>query len=464
MNTSLSYFRRPNSAALAFIVGASVWFVIGTFYGLFSAIHLVAPEFFDNIPWLVFGRTRPIHVNSVIYGFVSGTLIGCGVYYVPALLRTRLWSEPLGWISFALWNATVLSGPLGFSFGYTQGREYAEYIWMADAALMLAVLTMLVNAIMTILHRKVNALYISVWYFVGTFLWTAGSYPIGNVMWHPRTGAESGLLDSIFLWFYGHNLVGLILTPLAVGAAFYVIPYITNAPLYSQTLSHIGFWTLIIFYSHIGAHHILQAPIPNSLKAVSIADSLAMVIPVFTVLANLWLTARGRGGVLLRHPAGRFVLAGTIWYLLTCVQGPLQSLPALQKVTHFNNWTVGHSHIAVLGFSGFIALGAMWLIVPQMTGRRVYSGKLVFAQFWLVTFGLTGFLAVLTIAGLIQGQAWYNGEVVVRVLPEIHPYMILRLAFGLSIISGAVIGLYNLLMTLYRGPRFDPVLEEDYFA
>jgi hypothetical protein len=157
------------------------------------------------------------------------------------------------------------------------------------------------------------------------------------------------------------------------------------------------------------------------------------------------------------------VLAGTVWYLLTCVQGPLQSVPALQKVTHFNNWTVGHSHIAVLGFSGYIALGAMWLIVPQLTGRRVYSGKLVFSQFWLITFGLTGFLAVLTIAGLIQGQAWYNGEVVVRVLPEIHPYMILRLAFGLSIISGAVVGLYNLLMTLGRGERFDPELDGDYF-
>jgi cbb3-type cytochrome c oxidase subunit I len=458
------FYRRTNSAALAFIVSGAIWFVIGTLYGLISAIHLVAPEFFNNIPWLVFGRTRPIHVNTVIYGFVSGTLMGCGVYYVPALLRTKLWSEPLGWITFGLWNGVVLSGPLCFSFGYSQGREYAEYVWVADVMVVAAILTMFVNAVMTILNRKIDVLYVSVWYFVGTFMWTAWSYPIGNVMWHPTTGAEAGMLDSIFLWFYGHNLVGLILTPLAVGAAFYVIPYITNTPLYSQLLSHIGFWTLIIFYSHIGAHHILQAPIPNSLKAVSITDSLAMTIPVFTVLANLWLTARGRGGVLLRHPAGRFVLVGTAWYLLTCIQGPLQSLPSLQKVTHFNNWTIGHSHIAVLGFSGFIALGAMWLVVPQITHRRVYSRKLVCAQFWLISFGLTGFLFVLTIAGLIQGQAWRNGEVIVRVLPEIHPYMILRLAFGLSIISGAVIGLYNLLMTLYRGPRFDPELDEDYFA
>jgi len=461
---NLDYFRRPNSAALAFILGGAVWFVVGTFYGLLTSIQFISPEFFNNIPWLVFSRIRPSHVNTVIYGFVSGTLIGCGVYYVPALLRTKLWSEPLGWISFGLWTAVVLSGPATFSFGYSQGREYAEYIWSADVALVAAILTMLVNAVMTILHRKTGVLYVSVWYFVGTFLWTAGVYPIGNVMWHPSTGAESGLLDSILLWFYGHNLVGLILTPLAVGAAFYVIPRITNTPLYSHTLSLIGFWTLIIFYSHIGAHHILQAPIPNSLKAVAIADSLAMAIPVFTVLVNLWLTARGRGGALLRHPAGRFVLAGTILYLVTCVQGPLQSLPALQEVTHFNNWVIGHAHIGVLGFSGFIALGAMWLVLPQAVGRKVYSDKLVFAQFWLITFGLVGFATVLTMAGLIQGHAWYHGELEYEVLPWIHPYFVLRTVFGFLIFSSAVVGLFNILMTLYRGPRFDPALEEDVFA
>src|SRR4030042_1610181 len=328
----LDYFRRPHGGSLAFFVLGPIWVGIATFYGLLSAIHLVAPEFFNNIPWMVFGRTRPAHTNTVIYGFVAGTLIGCGAYYMPTLLRTKLWSEPLGWISFVLWNVTVLSGPTAFAFGYTQGREYAEYVWVADVALEGAVLTMLLNAVMTLVTRKADVLYVSVWYFVGTFLWTTWVYPIGNVMWHPGTGAESGLLASILLWFYGHNLVGLILTPLAGGAAFYVIPYITSTPLYSHTLSLIGFWTLIIFYSHIGAHNILQAPVSNSLKAVSIADSLAMAIPVFTVLANLWLTARGRGGALPQHPPRRFVLVGTVWYLLTCIQGPLQSLPALPEV------------------------------------------------------------------------------------------------------------------------------------
>ncbi len=445
------FLDRPKSASQAFLVAGAAWFVIGTLYGLVSAIDLVAPELFNNIPWLVFGRSRPIHVNTVIYGFVTGLLLGSGLHYVPALLRTRLWSERLGWIGCFFWQLTVLSGPLTFSFGYSQGREYAEYLWVFDASLVISVVILLFDMLMTVASREEDTLYVSVWYFVGMLVWTCGVYPIGNVMWRPATGAVPGLLDSIFLWFYGHNLPGLVLTPLALGAAYYVLPRITNTPLYSHTLSLAGFWTLVALYSHIGGHHILQAPIPNWLKVYSVVDSMAMVIPVGIVLANLWLTARGRGGAIWRDPAGRFVMAGTLWYLITCIQGPFQSLPSVQTVTHFNNWTVGHAHIAVLGFSGFIALGALWHVLPLAAGRRLYSERLVNLQFGLIVTGLAGFFAVLTIAGLIQGSAWYNGEMVYRVLPQIGVYMALRAMLGMLIASAAILGLYNAVKTITSG-------------
>ncbi|HEX2926539.1 MAG TPA: cbb3-type cytochrome c oxidase subunit I, partial [Ruminiclostridium sp.] len=247
----LEYTKKPGSSALAFLMAGSVWFVIGTLYGMVSAIHFVAPEFFNNIPALTFGRERPIHINTVVYGFVINTLIGSGMYFVPAVLRVKLWSESMGWLSMLFWNLAVLSGPLTFSFGITQGREYSEYIWIFDVSLFLSVLLIIFNTIMTIKIRREDTLYVSVWYFLATFLWTAGSYFLGNVMWHPKTGALEGLIDSIFLWLWGHNLPGLLLTPLAVGAAYYVVPRITKTPIYSHSLSLIGFWTLVALYSHI---------------------------------------------------------------------------------------------------------------------------------------------------------------------------------------------------------------------
>lgn len=453
------YLGSTNSASAAYLVAGAVWFFLGASYGMTTAIHLVSPEFFNNIPWLVFGRTRPSHVNTVIYGFVVSAGVGAALHYVPALLKTRLWSERLGWLSWLFWQAAVISGPACFSFGISQGREYAEYIWPFDCCVMAALLLLLVNLVMTVANRTEKSLYVSVWYILGMALWTAGVYPIGNVMWNPPSGAMPGLLDSIFLWFYGHNLVGLLLTPAALGAAYYVIPRVCKTPLFSHTLSLVGFWALVAIYTHIGGHHILQSPIPQWLKTLSVVDSMAMIVPVMTVLINLWLTARGRFGMLWHDIAGRWVLVGTLWYLVTCIQGPIQSLPSVQKVTHFNNWTIGHAHIAVLGFSGFIALGAMWHVLPAVAGREIWSRRLLNIQFGLVMFGLAGFFAVLTTAGLIQGHAWYNGETEYRVLPQIVPYMALRAMLGLFIITGALLGLINVILTFTHGPRPQPPVD-----
>ncbi len=405
----LAFTRKPNSASHAFLTAGALWFLIGTLYGMTSAIHMVAPEFFNNIPALVFGRTRPAHVNTMVFGFVTSMLLGFSLYAVPALLKTRLWSEPLAWLSFVCWSGAVLGGELTFPFGLSQGREYAEYIFPLKCLIVFSVLTLLLNMIMTVIHRREKTLYVTVWYVFGMLMWTALIYPIGNVMWNPQHGALPGLLDSIFLWYYGHNLVGLLLTPLAVGAAYFVVPRVTNTPLYSHTLSLVGFFTLVAIYSHIGGHHLLQAPIPDWLKNVSVVDSIMMFIPVFVALANIWLTARGKFGALWHNLPGRFVLAGTLWYLVTCTQGPIQSLPAVQRVTHFTNWVIGHSHISVLGFAGFIAIGAMYHVLPMVTGREVYSRKLMSVQFSLMLFGLMGFFLVLSTAGLIQGGRGWTG-------------------------------------------------------
>lgn len=455
-----AFTRKTNSAALAFLITGSFWFLVGTLYGMTTAIHLVAPEFFNNMAFFVFGRTRPVHVNTMIYGFVTMTLIGASLYFVPALLKTRLWSERLAWVAYVAWTIAVFSGEVTFPMGLTQGREYTEYLWPFDWLIMLAIVTLLINVLMTTARRKINALYVSIWYVVGMLIWTAGVYPIGNVMWNPPSGALPGLLDSIFLWFYGHNLVGLLLTPLAVGAAYFVVPRVTKTPLYSHTLSLIGFFSLVTIYTHIGGHHLLQAPIPNWLKNISVVDSMMMFIPVFAALTNLFLTARGKVGMLWHDMGGRFVLAGLLWYLLTCIQGPLQSLPNVQKITHFTNWTIGHSHIAVLGFSGFIALGALYHVLPQVSGREIYSKRLMNVQFGLVMVGLTGFFLVLTSAGLVQGGAWSDGQTEYEVLPMIIPYMVLRAMLGLTIITGAALGLYNVLMTVFRGRRIETTIPE----
>jgi cbb3-type cytochrome c oxidase subunit I len=432
---------------------SAVWMAIATLFGLTTAIQFIAPDLLGNIPWLSLGRIRAVHTNLVIFGFVTPGLISAALYIVPRLLQTTLYSEKLGMLTVFIWNIFLVSMVITLSMGLTQGREYAEAIWSIDVLVAVTFCLLFINLFMTIRQREEPILYVSVWYITAAVILTILVYGIGNVIWVPGAGALTGIPDAIILWFYGHNVLGLLLTPLAVGVAYYVIPSACRTPLYSHTLSLVGFWVLLVIYSHIGTHHLLQVPAPTWLKVIAIVDSIGMIIPVAVVLINLWYTVRGKLGEIHADIGAKFVFTGTVIYLLTCIQGPLQSLPQVQRVTHFSFWVVAHAHMGVLGFSGMIALGGIYYVLPKITGRALYSKLLADLQYWLVLIGLSGFMISLTIAGLIQGNGWLNGETVYRILPQLHIYNIVRASMGLMIVVGALIGLYNIFRTLFSKPE-----------
>ncbi len=432
-----------------FFLSSAIWFVVGTLAGLIDATHMAAPDLLGNISWLVFGRLRPMHTNIVIFGFVGSALLGAAQYVVPALLQTPLWSERLGKTSLGIWNLSIVAGTVTLSLGYSQGREYAEWIWPVDVSVLSAFALVFYNLLQTAIRREEKLLYVSNWYIFAALIFTFFIYFFGNALWNPATGAITGMPDAILAWFYGHGVVGLFLTPLAIGIAYYIIPIVSRSPLYSHTLSLVGFWSILTIYTHIGTHHLLQTPVPTWLKVLAITGSIAMLAPVMTVLVNLWLTMRGRLGYIHSDIGGKFVFAGLVWYILTCLQGPLQALPVIQRVTHLNNWVIAHAHMGVLGFSGTIALGGLYFILPRITNRPIYSSRLADIQYWLVLLGMAGFFGVLTAAGLIQGNSWLNGETVYRVLPAIHSYMVWRLGIGVLLFGGAVIGLYNVYRSIY---------------
>jgi len=437
------------ATAKGFCITAAFWMVIGTLYGLIGAIELVAPDFLGNIGWLVFGRIRTVHTNLVIFGFVTPALLSVGHFIVPRLLRTQLFSEKLGIFIVCLWNVIVAAILITLSIGLSQGREYAEAIWEIDILVAIAFALMFINMIMTIRNRQEPLLYVSVWYITAAIILTLIVYAIGNVIWVPGAGALTGIPDAVILWFYGHNVLGLLLTPLAVGIVYYVIPSATRTPLYSHTLSLAGFWSLLVLYSHIGTHHLIQVPAPTWLKVVSIVGSIGMVIPVMIVLINLWYTVKGKMRAIHENIGAKFVFTGTVFYLFTCIQGPIQSLPQVQRLTHFSNWVVAHAHMGVLGFSGMVAIGGIYFILPKMTGRSIYSKTLAEFQYWMILIGLVGFMVVLTTVGLVQGNSWLNGETIYRILPQVHNYYIVRAGLGVLIVTGAVVGLYNMIRSIF---------------
>lgn len=438
----------PGSATRRFFLTSAFWLLVGLSFGLLGATAMIAPDLLPAFAQLTFGRVRPTHINLVIFGFLLSAFFGGLLHVVPTVCRTTLSYERLANFGVWFWNLVILGIVFALPHGYTQAREYAELPWILDIGVLAAVALLAFLVFATTARRKENLLYVSVWYIAGGLLWTFFVYAVGNVIWNPPTGSWQGINDQILLWFYGHNVVGLVVTPQAIALAYYIIPRATRTPLFSHSLSLFGFWALLVMYTHTGTHHLLQAPVPQWLKVISIVNSIALLIPVFAFLTNIWLPIKDRFGRIYDDVGAKMVFTGTIWYFVTCLQGPFHSLPSVQRITHFTQWVIAHAHIALFGFGGFIAMGSAYFILPLVTGRPLYSKRLANLQYWLMLIGLTGLFLSLTFAGLIQGEGWVNGEVVYRLLAQLQRYFIIRGISGIMIWLGGLFFVVNVFMTI----------------
>jgi cbb3-type cytochrome c oxidase subunit I len=449
------------SASRNFLFSAVFWLTFADTVGLVAAIEMISPDFLAGIPWLVFGRLRALHTNGVLFMWLSMAQVGIFFYIVPRLCGTRLHSEILGNITVILWNFLGIGAVLTLTNGLTQGREYAELIWPLDVIVMTGLLLAGYNIYRTIMARTEKKLFVSLWYIMGTMVWMPMLYFVGNVMWQPvllagpqtniagfPSGSLMGITDVTWQWFYGHNVLGYWFTTSGVAAVYYLVPVITRSPLYSHLLSLIGFWSIAFFYGLVGMHHVLQSPIPGWMKTLAVVGSLGLFIPVITFLTNIWMTMRGNWGKIYESLPLKYVMAGTVFYFITCIQGPFQAIQGFNRLIHFTNWIVGHAHLALLGTFSFWAMGAIYYIIPVSLKRRIYNPALAEAQFWVLLAGFLLMMLSLQIGGLIQGAAWLNGDSVYKVLPELKPYLTARAISGALIVISGVMQAWNIYKTV----------------
>jgi cbb3-type cytochrome c oxidase subunit I len=442
---------RENGASAVFILSGAVWILVGTLMGLILALQFVFPDLFRGIPWLVFSRLRSAHVNTVLFAFLSTAMIGTWFYMVPRLTGRKLWSEGLGYLTAFLWNAAVAVGVVGLLTAHSQGREYAEFVWVIDVAIVATLVLLAVNLYMTIAHRVEKKLYVSLWYIIGTLIWMPLLYIIGNVMWNPPSGAATGVSDAIYNWFYGHNVLGLWFTTGLLPVIYYLVPKETKTPLYSHLLSLVAFYSIIFFYTGVGGHHLIWTPLPYWLKTVAVAMSIGMFIPVVAFMMNIFLTMRGNWNKALTSIPLRFVITGWAAYIIVSYQGSHFSLRSINLLTHFSQYVPAHGHLSLLFFGASVVIGAAYYMIPKIYDCRIYSRFLANMQFAFYAVGFFLFFLGFTLTGLVQGTMWvHEGLPVWSVIPALKPYMALRAVGGVLLVVSFVTFSVNILATVVR--------------
>lgn len=456
-----SVLRYDDRAGLIWLLSSIFWMVFVTLVGFTMATELVTPNLFGGVPWLVFSRIRPMHVNGVIFAWLSMMYWGALFYVLPRLLgRHRLWGERVAYWTAWAWNLAFALAVVSLGAGFTQGREYWEIIWPIDVLMAIVWIANIVVVVGSVLRRHIKPLYVTVWWFLASPLWLIATFFIANVMWRPGSllgnglpgAALSGALanplhDVMLNWWGAHNLFGLWLTPMLVALTYYLVPRITATPLYSHTLSLLSFWGIAFFYAGVGHHHLLQAPIPGWLRTVAVVNSVLILAAVIAFFSNVWATMRGNWDKFVTHLPLRFTITGFLFYFLVNVQGAGQSFPVFNNLMHFTNWTVAHAHLALLGGFSILGQGVVAYMVPQIIKRPLWSDDLLTWQYWLITIGFIGFFFALTFASFLQGQGWAAGMPVINTVPFLRPHYLMRALFGSMIMVSAILQGYNIVRT-----------------
>jgi len=428
-----------------FILSALAYLVITMLVGVLASFQFIWPDWASGIPYLSYGRIRPIHTNGTLFGWLTTGFIGFWYYAIPRLCNTKLYSKKLAWLSLVLWNIIILSAVVTLALGMNQGKEYAELILPIDVLVVVTWVIILINIFATIAKRKEKQMYVTVWYTMGTLVWVALVYIIGN---NPM---YTGINDANINWFYGHNAVGLLFTTSGVGMGYYFIPKAAKTPLWNHTLSMIGFWGLGFIYVWTGAHHLVYSPVPEWIQTMGIMFSILLIIPTMAVIINFYMTVKGKWYEMNTNVPLKFLMVGTTMYLLTCLQGPFQSLRTVSQITHFTDWVVGHVHMAMAGFATFMMFGAIYYMVPQIVKRPLWSEKAANWHFWLTLIGLTGYMVSLWVIGVIQGTMWKDVSIpfVETVIISV-PYWKVRTVSGILMVSAQFIFVYNIVKTLFQ--------------
>lgn len=438
-----------------FAIMTVVWAIVGLTVGVFIAAQLAWPALNFDIPWLTYGRLRPLHTNAVIFAFGGSALFATSYYVVQRTSHVRLFGEKLAAFTFWGWQAVIVLAAITLPLGITSSKEYAELEWPIDILITLVWVAYAIVFFGTIAKRRIPHIYVANWFY-GAFIITIAVLHVFNSLAIPVSlwksySVYAGVQDAMIQWWYGHNAVGFFLTAGFLGMMYYFVPKQANRPIYSYRLSVVHFWALIFTYIWAGPHHLHYTALPGWAQSLGMVMSLVLLAPSWGGMINGIMTLSGAWEKLRTDPVLRLLVVSIAFYGMSTFEGPMMSIKTVNALSHYTDWTIGHVHSGALGWVALISLGSLYYLIPRLFGRELYSLKLVEVHFWVATIGIVLYITSMWVAGIMQGLMWRavnpDGTLTysfVESVQAMHPYYIIRFLGGVLFLSGTLVMAYNL--------------------
>ena len=446
-----------------FAVMTVIWGIVGMLVGVLIAAQLVWPSLNFDIPWLTYGRLRPLHTNAVIFAFGGCALFATCYYSVQRTCQTSLFAPKLAAFTFWGWQLVILLAAVSLPLGFTTSKEYAELEWPIDILITIVWVCYAIVFFGTLAKRKVKHIYVGNWFFGGFILVVAMLHVVNSMAMPVISGgllksysAYSGATDAMVQWWYGHNAVGFFLTAGFLGMMYYFVPKQAERPIYSYRLSIVHFWALITLYIWAGPHHLHYTALPDWAQSLGMVMSLILLAPSWGGMINGMMTLSGAWHKLRSDPILRFLVVSLAFYGMSTFEGPMMSIKTVNALSHYTDWTVGHVHAGALGWVAMVSIGSLYHLLPRLFGReQMYSVNLINTHFWMSTIGTVLYIASLWVNGIAQGLMWRaindDGTLTYTFQEAIdlsHPGFIVRLIGGSIFFAGMLLMAWNVWKTI----------------
>jgi cytochrome c oxidase cbb3-type subunit 1 len=456
------------------VIATVFWGMAGFLAGLFIALQLAFPALNLGLEWTSFGRVRPLHTSAVIFAFGGNALIATSFYVVQRTSRARLALPGLAKFVFWGYQLFIVLAATGYLLGISQGKEYAEPEWYVDLWLTIVWVAYLAVFVGTLLKRREPHIYVANWFYLA-FIVTVAMLHVVNNLSLPVSLAGShsysvfaGVQGALTQWWYGHNAVGFFLTAGFLAMMYYFVPKQAERPVYSYRLSIIHFWSLIFLYIWAGPHHLHYTALPDWAQTLGMVFSIMLWMPSWGGMINGLMTLNGAWDKIRTDPIIRMMVMALAFYGMSTFEGPMLSIKAVNSLSHYTDWTIGHVHSGALGWNGMITFACVYYLVPRLWNReRLYSVRMVNWHFWLATVGIVFYAAAMWVAGIMQGLMWReygaDGYLVWAfsdTVSAMFPMYLMRAFGGLLYLAGSCIMVWNVWQTIAGNRREEAPMGE----
>lgn len=431
------------------------WLLLATGLGALASLKLHFPRLLDYA-CMSYGRLAPAASGAFVFGWCSTAALGVAAWLLPRLSGGVAPGTTVASLGVVLWNAGVLLGVLGNIAGNIRPIEglefpFASFILMFGGVGLLAVWILLGLS-------SAGTAGLAGMFVVGALLWLGWSLSTGNLL--IATKSVAGVVEQIVGAWTASGVLWLWLVPVALGAAYYIVPKVTGRPIFAGSTGRALFWLYFLCAGLLGANRLAGGPVPLWIVSVSASASILLLVPVLGAVYNLFATAKGSDH-LATSPSLRFVLFGSLLLGVAALVSAFGSLRAISYAVRFTMFESGVQTLLLGGGVSMVLFGAIYFIMPRLSGCEWLSSTLVSVHFLGGAYGACMGGSMLVLSGLASGSILNEADSTFSQVIETGSayYWGNTISYGILWVAYSAFALHFLLVALRIGqPAGEPTL------